>query len=99
MRRQGELTDKQRRFVEIYESGAVTMRQAYRIAYDNYTAKDTTISPKASRVMAKKKVRAYQGNLRRKAVDALLASQRAEREDFLKRQRAEHAAMLARVRA
>lgn len=99
MRRQDKLTEKQRRFVELYESGSVTMRQAYRIAFDNYTAKDTTISPKASRLMAKKKVRRYQDALRRRAFSAVLASQRAEREDFLKRQRAEYAALLARVRA
>lgn len=99
MRRQDKLTEKQRRFVELYESGSVTMKQAYRMAFDNYTAQDTTISPKASRLMAKKKVRRYQDALRRKAFEAILADQRAGCADFLKRQQAEFDAMLARARA
>jgi phage terminase small subunit len=93
-----DLTDKQRRFVELYESGeAGTMKQAYRIAFGNYTAKDTTISPKASRLMAKKKVRAYQDKLRRKAVDALLASLRDDEAEARWRER--HADLLAYARA
>ena len=98
MRRQDQLTEKQRRFVEPYESGeAGTMRQAYRIAFDNYTAKDTTISPKASRLMAKKKVRAYQDALRRKASAAVLASLRDDGAEARWRER--HADLLAYARA
>jgi len=98
MRRQDKLTEKQRRFVELYESGeAGTMKQAYRMAFDNYTAKDTTISPKASRLMAKKKVRRYQDALRRKASDAMLASLRDD--EAPERWRAKFADLLAYARA
>lgn len=67
-----DLTPRQRRFIEIYESGGVTQKEAYRIAYDNRTAKDTTISPRASRLMATPAARAYQAKIRKQKWRQLL---------------------------
>jgi phage terminase small subunit len=63
------LTPKQEAFAQAVAAGK-SMADAYRQAYDCSRSKDSTIYPKASRLMAEGKVKARLAQLRQPAADA-----------------------------